>query len=39
MANFADNFAADRENNAESLYEFQASQPPDTDNVFLPDDF
>ncbi|MGA0556102.1 RagB/SusD family nutrient uptake outer membrane protein [Larkinella sp. VNQ87] len=39
VANFADNFAADRENNAESLYEFQASQPPGTDNVFLPDDF
>ncbi|CCH52958.1 RagB/SusD domain protein [Fibrisoma limi BUZ 3] len=39
LTNFADNFAADRENNAESLYEFQASQPPGTDNVFLPDDF
>ncbi|RIV23954.1 RagB/SusD family nutrient uptake outer membrane protein [Fibrisoma montanum] len=39
VANFADNFAADRENNAESLYEFQASQPPNTDNVFLSDDF
>jgi len=39
VANFADNFAADRENNAESLYEFQASQPPGFDNVSLPDDF
>jgi hypothetical protein len=39
MANFADNFAADRENNAESLFEFQASQPANFDNVYLPDDF
>jgi hypothetical protein len=39
VANFSDNFAADRENNAESLFEFQASQPPNLDNVFLADDF
>lgn len=39
VADFADNFAADRENNAESLFEYQASQPPGTDNVFLADDF
>lgn len=39
VANFADNFAADRENNTESLYEFQASQASGGDNVSLPDDF
>ncbi len=39
VASYADNFAADRENNTESLYEFQASQPPGLDNVFLADDF
>jgi hypothetical protein len=32
VANFADNFAFDRENNEESLFEFQASQPA-FDNV------
>ncbi|SFD90967.1 RagB/SusD family nutrient uptake outer membrane protein [Spirosoma endophyticum] len=39
VADFADNFAADRENNVESLFEFQASRPPSTDNTSLPDDF
>lgn len=35
---FDDNFAADTENNAESLFEFQASQPG-FDNVWLSNDF
>ena len=38
VPNFADNFAANRENNAESLFEFQASQSLG-DNVWLPNDF
>ncbi|MEM7572799.1 MAG: RagB/SusD family nutrient uptake outer membrane protein [Bacteroidota bacterium] len=38
VTNFADNFDATTENNAESLFEFQASQPA-TDNVWLPNDF
>lgn len=39
VANFEDNFAFDTENNAESLFEFQASQPFAFDNVWLPNDF
>jgi len=39
MPNFGDNFAFDRENNAESLFEFQASQPSGGDNVWLSNDF
>lgn len=38
MDDFADNFNALTENNDESLFEFQASQP-DNDNVWLPNDF
>jgi hypothetical protein len=38
VANFGDNFASDTENNAESLFEFQASQPAG-DNVWLNNDF
>jgi hypothetical protein len=38
VADFADNFAADRENNTESLFEFQASSTSN-DNTSLPDDF
>ncbi|MCU0352393.1 MAG: RagB/SusD family nutrient uptake outer membrane protein [Cytophagales bacterium] len=38
VPDFGDNFAADRENNAESLFEFQASQSLG-DNVWLPNDF
>ncbi|MFN4144178.1 MAG: RagB/SusD family nutrient uptake outer membrane protein [Runella sp.] len=38
MANFRDNFDVKVENNAESLFEFQASQP-DFDNVWLSNDF
>jgi tetratricopeptide (TPR) repeat protein len=38
VANFGDNFAWDTENNAESLFEFQASQTPG-DNVWLDNDF
>lgn len=38
VPNFADNFAADTENNAESLFEFQASSPL-FDNVWLSNDF
>lgn len=37
-ANFGDNFAFDKENNEESLFEFQASQPS-FDNVWLSNDF
>lgn len=36
---FDDNFAANTENNAESLFEFQASSPFGTDNVWLSNDF
>ncbi|WP_336516991.1 RagB/SusD family nutrient uptake outer membrane protein [Pollutibacter soli] len=36
---FEDNFAFDTENNAESLFEFQASQPFAFDNVWLSNDF
>ncbi|MEP7278451.1 MAG: RagB/SusD family nutrient uptake outer membrane protein [Bacteroidota bacterium] len=39
VANFADNFAFDTENNSESLFEFQASQPFGFDNVWLSNDF
>jgi len=38
-ANFADNFAFDTENNTESLFEFQATQPFGFDNVWLSNDF
>lgn len=38
VVNFSDNFAFDTENNAESLFEFQASQPG-FDNVWLPNEF
>ncbi len=37
-AKFDDNFALDTENNAESLFEFQASQSPGN-NIWLPNDF
>ncbi|MGL6269549.1 MAG: RagB/SusD family nutrient uptake outer membrane protein [Chitinophagaceae bacterium] len=36
---FDDNFAADTENNNESLFEFQATQPFGFDNVWLDNDF
>ncbi len=36
---FDDNFAVDTENNVESLFEFQASQPTGGDNIWLPNDF
>lgn len=39
VANFNDNFAWDRENNRESLFEFQASQAFGFDNVWLDNDF
>ncbi len=39
LANFADNFAFDTENNNESLFEFQATQPFGLDNVWLSNDF
>lgn len=38
VENFDDNHAADTENNAESLFEYQASQPS-FDNQWLPDEF
>jgi hypothetical protein len=38
VANFGDNFAWDTENNEESLFEYQASQPG-FDNVWLDNDF
>jgi hypothetical protein len=38
VAKFGDNFLPDTENNAESLFEFQASQPG-FDNVWLSNDF
>ncbi len=37
-ANFADNFSSKTENNVESLFEFEASQPS-FDNVWLSNDF
>lgn len=39
VPNFEDNFAFDTENNTESLFEFQASQPFAFDNVWLSNDF
>ena len=39
VINFDDNFAFDTENNSESLFEFQASQPFAFDNVWLSNDF
>jgi hypothetical protein len=36
---FDDNFAADTENNDESLFEYQATQAFGTDNIWLPNDF
>ncbi|MDQ3843725.1 MAG: RagB/SusD family nutrient uptake outer membrane protein, partial [Bacteroidota bacterium] len=39
LPNFNDNFAWDTENNAESLFEFQASQAFGVDNVWLENDF
>lgn len=36
---FDDNFASNTENNAESLFEFQASSPFESDNVWLSNDF
>jgi tetratricopeptide (TPR) repeat protein len=39
VAKFDDNFAFDTENNAESLFEYQASQPFGGDNVWLSNDF
>ncbi len=38
VANFGDNHAADTENNAESIFEYQASMP-NFDNIWLPDEF
>lgn len=38
-SNYSDNFAFDTENNNESLFEFQASQPFAFDNVWLDNDF
>jgi tetratricopeptide (TPR) repeat protein len=39
VANFDDNFAWDKENNSESLFEFQATQAFGLDNIWLPNDF
>lgn len=39
MPNFKENFNADKENNAESLFEHQANQNAGFDNVWLSDDF
>lgn len=39
IPNWPDNFAYDQENNAESLFEFQASRPNGNDNVYLYNDF
>ena len=39
VANFRDNFSPETENNEESLFEFQAGQSPQTDNVWLANDF
>lgn len=38
-SNYGDNFSANAENNIESLLEFQASEPPGNDNVWLPNEF
>ncbi len=38
VADFSDNHAFDTENNSESLFEYQASQPS-FDNIWLPDEF
>jgi starch-binding outer membrane protein, SusD/RagB family len=38
VADFSDNFAADTENNNESLFEFQAAKDPG-ENIWLPNDF
>lgn len=38
VAKFDDNHAADTENNGESLFEYQASQPS-FENIWLPDEF
>jgi len=39
VADFGENFAFDKENNQESLFEFQASQAFGFDNVWLDNDF
>jgi hypothetical protein len=39
VAAYDDNFAADTENNDESLFEYQATQAFATDNIWLPNDF
>lgn len=39
VANFSDNFAFDTENNAESLFEYQATQAFGFDNIWLSNDF
>lgn len=39
LVKFDDNFAFDTENNAEALWEYQASQAFSFDNVWLPNDF
>lgn len=39
VADFEDNFAYDTENNSESLFEYQASQAPGGNNIWLPNDF
>lgn len=38
VEDFGDNFAADTENNAESLFEYQASRSPE-ENIWLPEEF
>ncbi len=38
-ANYGENFSVYHENNEESLFEFQATQPSGNDNVWLPNDF
>src|SRR5690606_22009064 len=39
VAAYDDNFAADTENNEESLFEYQATQAFADDNIWLPNDF
>jgi hypothetical protein len=39
VAKFGDNFDCQKENNSESLFEFQASISPGTDNIWLWNDF
>jgi starch-binding outer membrane protein, SusD/RagB family len=39
VAKFDDNFAPDTENNAESIFEFQAAGPSGGNNLWLPNDF